>query len=79
MSRQRRASTNRSRIAAPCPHFGTCGGCTTLDRSIDEQIVAKRERVRTALGSLLGDVQLEIDPPRSVPRHTRTKLLYPCC
>ncbi len=65
------------RIAPPCPHFGTCGGCSLLDRSIDEQLARKRAAVIAALGAHLGDVEPVLDPPRSVPRHTRTKLLYP--
>jgi 23S rRNA (uracil1939-C5)-methyltransferase len=28
-----------------CPHFGRCGGCQTLDRSYDEQLKEKKERV----------------------------------
>ena len=33
-----------------CPHFGPCGGCTSLDIPYLQELRAKEEKLRTALG-----------------------------
>jgi 23S rRNA (uracil1939-C5)-methyltransferase len=33
-----------------CPHFGPCGGCTSLDVAYARELEAKQEKLRTALG-----------------------------
>jgi len=33
-----------------CPHFGPCGGCTSLDLPYLDELRAKEEKLRTALG-----------------------------
>jgi len=38
-----------SRVAAPCRHFGVCGGCRFQDLSYDVQLVEKERQVRDAL------------------------------
>lgn len=37
--------TSAARVAAPCPHRGSCGGCPWMMVSYDEQVAAKEQRV----------------------------------
>jgi 23S rRNA (uracil1939-C5)-methyltransferase len=39
----------QDRVAAPCRHFGVCGGCRFQDYAYDKQIAAKEAQVRDAL------------------------------
>lgn len=64
-------------LAPRCPHFGTCGGCTVLDRPYPDQLQAKVQRLEDALRSAGVDLSVAFDPPRDAPRNHRTKLLYP--
>jgi 23S rRNA (uracil1939-C5)-methyltransferase len=36
----------RSGAVKSCPHFGRCGGCQCLDKSYDEQLKEKKERLQ---------------------------------
>lgn len=48
-------------VEAPCPYFGTCGGCSLQDISYSDQLALKRQRVLRALaplGPLLPDIPL---------------------
>jgi 23S rRNA (uracil1939-C5)-methyltransferase len=38
-----------SRVEAPCPHFGVCGGCRFQDLAYDVQVTEKERQVRDAL------------------------------
>ncbi len=67
----------RLQRAPTCRHFGICGGCSLLDRSIAEQLAGKAARLQALLAPSLGDVELEVDVPEHTPLHHRTKLLYP--
>jgi len=40
------------RVAAPCRHFGVCGGCRFQDFAYEQQIAAKEAQVRDALTRL---------------------------
>ena len=40
------------RVAAPCRHFGTCGGCRFQDYAYARQLDAKAQQVRDALTRL---------------------------
>lgn len=60
-----------------CPHFGTCGGCTWLDRPIADQLAAKQARARDLLAPFLDGLEPTIAPPPRTPRHDRTAILYP--
>ncbi len=42
------------KVQAPCPYFGTCGGCTLQDLAYGEQLSLKREWIRRAFASLGG-------------------------
>lgn len=42
------------RIAAPCPVFGTCGGCSLQDCVYEDQLVLKRQRLIRAFASVDG-------------------------
>lgn len=47
---------------SPCPHFGSCGGCTYISLPYEEQLRIKEEQVRKLLDSVLcrqGDYQFE--------------------
>ena len=44
-----------ARVEAPCPYFGTCGGCTLQDLAYHDQLTLKRERLRSAF-AVLGEV-----------------------
>jgi 23S rRNA (uracil1939-C5)-methyltransferase len=40
---------SESRVAAPCRHFGVCGGCRSQDLAYDVQLAEKARQVRDAL------------------------------
>lgn len=44
----------KERITAPCPHFGTCGGCHYQHIEIQEQVRIKKEILRETLSRLGG-------------------------
>ena len=66
-----------SDVLQNCPHFGKCGGCSTLDVPIDAQLARKVEAAQRLLGERLAGVDVEITPPPRTPRHDRTAILYP--
>jgi 23S rRNA (uracil1939-C5)-methyltransferase len=66
------------RIAAPCRHFGSCGGCRFQDYAYELQIAAKETQVRDALVRLGGFSDPPLDPivPAASQFHYRNKLEY---
>ncbi len=60
-----------------CRHFGVCGGCTSLDRPIGEQLAQKQQQAAELLAPFLGGITPAIAPGPRTPRHDRTTILYP--
>jgi len=50
------------RVAAPCPYFGTCGGCNFQQMDYIAQLAAKREIIADCLRRL-GKIEVEADIP----------------
>ena len=57
------------RVVPACPAFGRCGGCTWQHLAYPAQLVAKRQRVATALGELpvVRDGLVAVAPVRPSP------------
>jgi 23S rRNA (uracil1939-C5)-methyltransferase len=66
------------RVAAPCRHFGVCGGCRFQDYAYDRQIAAKEAQVRDALARLghFSDPPVESIVPAVEQYGYRNKLEY---
>jgi 23S rRNA (uracil1939-C5)-methyltransferase len=67
-----------ARVAAPCRHFGACGGCRFQDLAYAEQLAAKELQVRDALMRLGGIAEPPLDSivPAASQFHYRNKLEY---
>ena len=48
------------RIPAPCPVFGTCGGCSLQDLRYSDQLALKQQRLLRALGALDPSLTVEV-------------------
>jgi len=44
---------------SPCPHFGTCGGCTYISLPYEEQLKIKEAQIKKLLGNCLDGKQKE--------------------
>jgi len=47
-------------IPAPCPYYGTCGGCNLQDLAYADQLELKRQRLLKALGAIDPTLTVEI-------------------
>ncbi len=67
-----------NRVEAPCPHFGTCGGCRFQDLAYEAQISAKEQQVRDALVRIgrIAEPPLEPIVPAASQYGYRNKLEY---
>jgi 23S rRNA (uracil1939-C5)-methyltransferase len=66
------------RIAAPCPHYGVCGGCQLQHINYQGQLVVKKLYVNEAL-QRIGQVFVPVRnvTTEAVPWHYRNKTQYP--
>jgi 23S rRNA (uracil1939-C5)-methyltransferase len=66
------------RVAAPCPHFGVCGGCRFQDLAYEVQVTEKERQVRDALVRIgrFPDPPLEPIVPAASQYGYRNKLEY---
>jgi 23S rRNA (uracil1939-C5)-methyltransferase len=66
------------RVEAPCPHFGTCGGCRWQDLRYERQLEHKQQQVLDALQRIAGlpDPPLEPIVPAVRQYAYRNKLEY---
>ena len=66
------------RVAAPCPHFGACGGCRFQDYAYERQLASKELQVRDALVRLGGIPEPPLEPivPAASQYGYRNKLEY---
>jgi 23S rRNA (uracil1939-C5)-methyltransferase len=72
-------SPGPSRIQAPCPVFGRCGGCTWQHISYEEQLRQKQQIVEEQLKRLI-PIGLQVDPiipsPKPFRYRNRVQLKY---
>jgi len=66
------------RVAAPCRHFGACGGCRFQDYAYEQQLASKEAQVRDALIRLARIAEPPLEPivPAASQYHYRNKLEY---
>ena len=60
------------RVAPPCPHFGTCGGCSLQHWASEPYLAWKGDLVRTALSH--EHIETEILPTFASPPGSRRRL-----
>jgi 23S rRNA (uracil1939-C5)-methyltransferase len=73
-----RLSGGPDRVEAPCPHFGTCGGCRWQDLRYERQLEHKQQQVRDAMQRIaaLPDAPIEPIVPAVREFAYRNKLEY---
>ena len=57
-----RLSGGPDRVEAPCPHFGTCGGCRWQDLRYERQLEHKQQQVLDALQRIAGQPEPPLEP-----------------
>ena len=80
MSNRRNRDRRKPEVAGAldCRHFDTCGGCSSLDVPIAEQIARKRADVAYQLASFLPpDIDVHATTPKASPMQDRIKVQYP--
>jgi 23S rRNA (uracil1939-C5)-methyltransferase len=73
-------SPSADRVAAPCPYFGRCGGCTWQFLAYERQIAYKRQHVREALEHIGGLAGVPVHPtlPAEALFGYRNKMEFTC-
>jgi 23S rRNA (uracil1939-C5)-methyltransferase len=76
---ERVVEASPERVAAPCPHFGRCGGCQYQHIPYDAQIRYKTEILRETLGRIGrvrwdGPVETHASPPFGYRNRTQWKI-----
>ena len=61
-SRTSACSGGPDRVDAPCPHFGTCGGCRWQDLRYERQLEHKQQQVLDALQRIAGLPDPPVEP-----------------
>src|SRR5438270_7741427 len=66
------------RVAAPCAHFGDCGGCRLQNLAYPAQAALKERQVRDAIVRIAGIVDADVAPivPADDPYGYRNRLDY---
>ena len=67
----RRMSDSADRVAAPCRHFGQCGGCMSQHMSERLYLEWKHAIVRDAFAHR--GIEADVHPVRKIPRNTRRR------
>jgi 23S rRNA (uracil1939-C5)-methyltransferase len=69
---------SRDRVAAPCRHFGVCGGCRFQDLAYEAQTASKEQQVRDALTRIGRFAEPPVEPilPAASEYGYRNKLEY---
>lgn len=64
-------------IDSPCPHFGSCGGCTYQNLSYDWQLRMKAEQVKEMMARVVnGNYIWEGISPSPVKKEYRNKMEF---
>src|ERR1700676_4667231 len=76
---ERVVEASPERVAAPCPHFGRCGGCQYQHIPYDAQIRYKTEILRETLGRIGrvkwdGPIGAQSSPPFGYRNRTQWKI-----
>ncbi len=76
---ERVVEASAERVAAPCPHFGRCGGCQYQHMPYDAQIRYKAEILRETLGRIgriqwQGEIGTHASPPFGYRNRAQWKL-----
>ena len=73
-----RLEAGPGRVEAPCPHFGTCGGCRWQDLAYDLQLGHKQRQVVDAIERIGGFREFAVEPivPAIAQFGYRNKLEY---
>lgn len=70
-------SPGAGRVAPPCPHYGTCGGCSLQHVALNQIAAFKRDLLADAL-SKRGFTNIDVAETVSVPAGTRRRARLSC-
>ncbi len=67
-------TASADRVTPPCPHFGTCGGCTLQHMALDAYLAWKREIVARSFA--LRGIETTIDPAMPTAPGSRRRAVF---